>query len=400
MAWLSREKEKQFFTFINIANDDFDCWIEDPRLKLNMDRKQSILEWETEPSFPVNSWVLYWHQDWESKHNKLPRYHLHAYLQESCYWSAKKISSRFSTTNFDFGDCFQTAFEKSDKVLKGFKPDLGISLATYAGRAFSNTIQDALSQHNEIQIASELSLLKRCTGKRLGQALSTAGLPPQMQELHKAAWQSFTAFYFPQDTAARNLASLTEGDWAQIMARYEVLREREDLMEASQALLQKWLGDCVLYLRNHTAPQSVSLNAAMENSEEFIEQLGDTREEAMALLLAHELDQKQQQQQQQIAAVLQNGLSNLEPFNQQLLQLYYGEQLKQKEIAARLHSKQYKVSRQLRAARQALLKVLVTWGREELHISFDATVLNSMTVILEDWLKAQFSGERNTHVDV
>lgn len=395
MVVLKREKKKQFSTFVKIANDDFECWIEDPRLKRSLDQQQALLQWEQGDSFPLNSWVAHWHQHWESKQTRLPRHHLYAYLQEPCYWTARKISSRFSTTNFDLADCFQVAFEKSDDVLHSFNPELGTSLSTYANRAFSNAIQDALSKHNEIQIASELSLLQRCTKKRLEKALVDAGLPQTMRANHQAAWQSFKAFYFPQTTTARNLASLDQEDWAMMVAYYEVLREEQNLATASEAELQTWLGNCVFHLRRYTAPKSLSLNAEIDDSEEFIEQLGSQREETMTRLLAQEQEAARQQQQQRITAVLQAGLAKLNPSSQQLLHLYYGEQLKQTEIAAQLGNQQYQVSRQLRTARQALLKALLAWSKKELHISFDSTVLNGMTVILEDWLTIQFSGERN-----
>ncbi len=395
MVSLKREKEKQFSTFAQIANGDLDRWIEEPRLKKSMEKEQLLLQWELGKSFPVNAWVSHWHHQWKSQETERPLYHLQAYLQEPCYWAAQKISSRFNTTNFGLADCFQTAFEKSNTVLERFKPELGTSLSTYAGRAFSNAIQDALGQYNEVQISSELSLLQRCGSKRLGQALIAAGLSPEMQSLHKAAWQSFKSFYFPQATTARNLTSLAPEDWAMMLAHYEVLRSEQNLDLASEAQLHEWLVNCVLHLRRYTTPQAISLNASMEDSEEFLEQLGDTREESIALLLAQEQEADRLQQQQTITTVLVAGLSKLKPLNQQLLKLYYGEGLKQTEIAERLNSQQCTVSRQLRASRQALLKVLVTWILEELHISCETAVLNNMTVILEDWLKVQFSGERN-----
>ena len=395
MVGLKRKKEKKFSTFANIARGDLERWIEDPRLKQSMDKEQSLLQWGTDESFPVHAWVAHWHKDWKSEQTKLPRYHLHAYLQEPCYWAAKRISSRFKTTTFGLADCFQTAFEKSDIVLERFRPELGNSLSTYAGRAFLNAIQDALGQYNEVQISSELSLLHRCGIKRLEKALTSAGLLPEIQATHKAAWRSFQAFYFPQATTARNLTSLVPEDWTMMLAHYEILRLQQNLDSASEAKLQEWLTNCVLHLRRYIAPQSLSLNADMDDSEEFLEKLEDSQTESMTLLIAQEREAEQQERQQKMTAALRAGLLGLKPSNQQLLQLYYGDQLNQTEIATKLGIKQYTVSRQLSRTRQALLKVLVTWSLEELHISCDPAVLNNMTAILDDWLKAQFSGERN-----
>ncbi len=397
---LKRENEKQFSTFVNIVDDNFGSWIEDRSLKRSMDRQQSLFPKDLETSFPVNAWVTHWHQTWKQQQAKLPRYHLYAYLQEPCYWSAQKISSRFNTTSFGLADCFQAAFEKSDKVLQGFDPGLGPSLSTYAGRAFSNAIHDALANNQEVQIASELSLLQRCTRKRLGKALAVAGLSEDLQAINQAAWQSFKDFYFPKTTAAKTLDSLAPEDWVAMLAKYDLLREQQNLPKASEALLQEWLGKCVLHLRHYTAPRPISLNASMDDCGELIDTLQDGSEASMTQLMAQELEATQQKQQQKINAVLQSGLSKLNPAHQQLLQFYYGDQLTQQEIAVQLKSKQYKVSRQLRAARKALLTVLVTWIQDELHMSCKATVLNSMTANLDGWLKVQFSGEHNQHVDV
>lgn len=407
MVVLKRDVDQQFSTFVKIADDCFEGWITDPRLKRNLDLQKVMLQCDPSADFPTRFWVSFFYQIWQHslpeqrRFQELSLSHLYAYLQGPCYWSAYKLSRRFSTIQFGLGDCFQAACVKSDNVLRGFRPELGHTLSTYATQVFANAIRDALAACNEVQIASELSLLKRCTGKRLVEALEEAGLSLAMQSNYQAAWRSFQKFYFPLQIPARTLASLTEDDWSAISAQYEILRQKDlSLVAACEADLQDWLETCVLYLRRYTIPQAVSLNAGLGDSDEFVDRLSDTREQTLTLLLSQEAEQERRERQHQVAELLSNALSQLDPSIHLLLQLYYGDQMIQKDIAAQLGMQQYQVSRQLSRARQILLKVLVTWSREDLHIVCDPAVLNNMTVILDDWLKTQFSGERNRDADV
>ena len=113
----------------------------------------------------------------------------------------------------------------------------------------------------------------------------------------------------------------------------------------------------------------------------------------MGALIAEEAHTLRAQQQTQLTDVLANAVTQLDAENQQLLQLYYGDTLKQKEIAAQLNIKQYAISRKLSRIKKTLLQALATWSQETLHIAPSLDLLNQSSAALEAWLSSQYYSE-------
>ena len=65
-------------------------------------------------------------------------------------------------------------------------------------------------------------------------------------------------------------------------------------------------------------------------------------------------------------------MQGLKPEAQELLQLYYGQQLTQQAIADQMKMPQYKVSRHLGQARKKLLKALAKWSQEQWQVELTA----------------------------
>jgi DNA-directed RNA polymerase specialized sigma24 family protein len=107
-------------------------------------------------------------------------------------------------------------------------------------------------------------------------------------------------------------------------------------------------------------------------------------------LIVEEESRKREQQQAQISNVLVAAIAELEPDLQEFLQLYYGQNLTQQEIAKQLDLKQYTVSRRLTKARTLLLKTLSQWTQEILHISLSSEVIESTSIVLEEWLQGHY----------
>lgn len=389
---------EQFSTFIQFEHDRFERWIEDPRLRRSMERQQAHCNSPQETASTDVFWTLYWHQCWKKQPTGIALKHLYARLQEPCYWSAQKLSKQFSTVQFSLSDCFQAALSRIDKVLQNFKPELGITLSTYAGSAFSNAIRDALNQYHEVNICSDWSLLRRVTRKRLREALQAAGQNPTPITPEEAAWLSFKAVCFPQSCQLRRISQLTQADWQAIAHAYTQQRhQHRHLPKGSPTQLETWLLNCAQHLRRYSSPKALSLNAHIEEFEEFLGQVAG-EEHPLPDLIEREAIQIRQHRQDEMAKILNQALHKLDAPTQEILELYYREQLKQKEIAAKFGTQQYTISRQISKARQALLKDLVQWSRLELHISLDSAVLNTISAFLEDWLQLQFSGDRTQHV--
>ena len=107
-------------------------------------------------------------------------------------------------------------------------------------------------------------------------------------------------------------------------------------------------------------------------------------------MITQEEIEARQQQYQRLQQVLVKAINNLKPELQIVLQLYYGQQLNQQAIANQLSMQQYKVSRRLSQARKALIKSLIQWSQEQLHISPSTDLIKSVGNILEEWLQCYY----------
>jgi RNA polymerase sigma factor (sigma-70 family) len=142
---------------------------------------------EAKPS--ENFWSLYWHKRWLDSPESLAHLHLSAYLQEVCYWSARKAAASFGGVQYKLSDFFQLAIAQVNRVLEKFNPDRGSTLKTYASATFSSMIRDALRQQKEISISTDWALLRQLSQKRLVESLQTTGLSSETIDRYKLAWR-------------------------------------------------------------------------------------------------------------------------------------------------------------------------------------------------------------------
>ncbi len=89
--------------------------------------------------------------------------HLCAYLQETCYWAARK-SALNSSGHSSISDFFQIAIAHLSKILKAFNPEHSSHLKSYAELSFERIIRDVLRVRRETDICSDWSLLHKGKG--------------------------------------------------------------------------------------------------------------------------------------------------------------------------------------------------------------------------------------------
>jgi RNA polymerase sigma factor (sigma-70 family) len=384
-----------FSTFLQFDADRFSAWATDPQLRRSMQISQARLpQMETAENF----WVLYWYKLWQTQSENLAKAHLAAYLQEACYWAAHKTSASFSNAQYTLSDCFQLAIARLDKVLKGFNPQLGYNFKNYAGAIFSTVLKDILRQQQEVDICTNWSLLRKLSQKRLVESLQNVGLSAETVASYVLAWNCFKLIYVPDHpTGTRQLPKPDPATWEAIAALYN--QERHTQLhppgsECSPQTLEKWLIACAKAARSYLYPSFVSINAPRlgQESGEFIDNLAEFAQETfLNEIIATEEQQSQQLQQTQVKAVLAAAIAKLEPQAQKIIQLYYGQGLTQQQIAQELEIKQYTVSRRLTKSRETMLVALASWSQETLHITLTSEVLNSISTVLEEWLKVYFS---------
>ncbi len=386
-----------FSTFIQFDNDRFSTWATDNRLRRSI--KESLLKVSSANS--ENFWALYWHQIWVEQPKSLARDHLAAYLQEVCFWSSQKTITGFSSSQYTVSDCFQVAIARIDKVLKGFDRERGFNLKSYASITFSNLIRELLRQKREIDICSDWSLLRKLSQKRMTEALANAGLDQDVIESHILAWNCLKTIYVPERASStRKLPKPDRDTWIAIANLYNQERQTQlniSREQASSESIEKWMLVCVKAARSYLFPNVTSINQPKPgyDSGEIVDSLvGEVDESLLTDMIVGEETQQRGQQQTDINQFLTATLQKLSLEEQELLELYYFQGLKQAEIAKQLKTQQYSISRKLSRGRKLLLKALAQWSKDTMHISLTSDVLDNISSLLEEWLASYYGNNQ------
>ncbi|ARV59791.1 group 3/4 sigma-70 RNA polymerase sigma factor [Nostocales cyanobacterium HT-58-2] len=380
-----------FSTFVQFDLDQFSGWVTDPKLRRSM--KVCLEQSSTEES--DRFWALYWYKIWQTQSSTVALTHISAYLQEVCYWTARKLALNFSTHS-SVADYFQIAIAHLGKILKTFNPQYSSHLKSYAELAFDRIIKDELRLRRETEICSDWALLHKLSRKRLVKSLQNIGFNTQIIESYVLAWECFKELYTGDDTKIR---SLTKPDAASLEAITNLYNaERLSRLSSptpvvNQQTLEKWLLSCAKAARTFLYPKVVSADTPLKEEEDST--LLDILPAVQTSLLAEILEQEEarniRNQQAQLNQVLQQAITALDAESQKLLQVYYAQKLTQTEIAAQLEIKQYTVSRRLTSIKKSLLLTLTQWSQNTLHISPKSDVIDAINTSLEEWLTFHYS---------
>lgn len=402
--------EDIFSTFVQFANDQFGGWMTDGVLRRSIRRSllrgQQVASQQNLGQTSERFWALYWYQIWREARNAkseneqrslelLALGHLSAYLQETCYWVARPFATQGSGRPIRLSDCFQEAIATLPRLLQRYDPGQGSSLKAYAHVSFANAIRDALRQQGDTDRRTDWGLLRRTSPRRLEDALKAQGFSESTVMSYILAWRCFREYAASMDgPGTRQLMSPDRETWQAIAALYNSQRLRLDLVppETTSEQLEIWLKSAARYLRMYHHPPVLSLNLPQsEGSGEVLDKLPDP-DSLLPLdkLMAQEVLQERAARHTQMAQMLTTTLTSLDPELQDILGLYYGESLTQQEMANRLNTMQYTISRRLSRARRLLLQAIAQWGKETLHISLSPSVLEDMSIHLEEWLRSYY----------
>ena len=385
-----------FTTFLQFDSDRAIAWVTDGRLRRNILKYQAGL---SQPENSENFWVDYWYKLWSENSINLARGHLSAYLQETCYWVASKTVKNIYSAQYTLSDCFQMTIAHVDKVLKGFKPGMGFSLKNYGSAIFSSEIKELLRQQQEVDVCTNWRLLRKLTQKRLVESLQNVGMNSKIIERYVLAWKCYQALYAPtQRTGTRKLQRPEPQTWEAIAALYNSQRLTQlssSAPECSAEIIEQWMLASAKAVRAYFYPRSTSLNAPRgdgENSRELIDDLPEQQQESpISQIVTQEEQLERQTQREQITAVLLQAIEEMDKESRKIIELYYGSECNQQQIAKRLGIKQYSVSRRLTKVREALLVKLVNHCKESLHISLNSQELDYISTLMKEWLKIKFN---------
>lgn len=384
-----------FSTFIAFEDDRFQQWLTAPALRRNLQRQMAHADTVEGDRASQDFWVLYWHRLWEAEQQSAAQRfalgHLTAYLQEACYWVSHRTARQLKGIQYGVADCFQMAIATVPTLLKGYSRDQGASLATYAKLCFGNTIRDVLRQQREVTSRSDWGLLRKASQKQVKEALQAAGLGPEQVTAYRIAWMAYKTCWAGQTAATRQLAAPDTETWAAIANQYngQMASDSGSKREIVTAdILEQWLKATTKALRQFLQPDMVSLNVPkFGDGGEWQDDLPASDATPWTELMQAEAIQERQQQRAQLSERLRAAIAELSSQDRELLMLYYCQGSTQQQIADRLRIKQYSVSRRLSRVKESLLRNLVTWSRETLHISPTSPAIQQMSLVLEEWLQ-------------
>ncbi len=390
---------KLFSTFLQFDDHCFSQWASDVRLRRNM--QKSLEAYSNQPSIASpqgieNFWTLYWHRCWTNQSNHFAAGHLSAYLQEPTYWAAQQIVRQFSNIQFGISDYCQIAMTEMNSVLKGFNPDRGASLRTFASIAVPRLLKDRLRQRHEIDFCSNLGLLRRISKKKLREALEQIGLSKATIAQYQLAWTCFNTLYVC-DQPGNNVLPIGDRQmWTAITDLYH--REQRNLgmshSDCTPETIDRWLNQCATWVRSYLYPTIESLNIPKPGFASGSERQDDLSEPFQESLLAELVHQEEENTRQDERLILREAIvtaiHQLNPESQEILQLYYQQGLTQQQIIQHLQMSQATVSRRLTKSREALLRALVSWSEQRLNSAITSNQIKDLSAALEEWLGTHY----------
>jgi len=381
---------EMFSTFVGLKNDRFNKWLVDIQLRRSMLRS---LEGSPEVSKQEHFWALYWHQQWLSQSNHLAGMHIQSYLQEAFYNVSRKKAISLSNSPYGIADYFQMANAEVETILRDFNPLKSCNFKAYSMMAIKNRLRDILRQRKEADPCSNWALLRKVSKKLFVEALGNAGLSAKQTSQYRLAWTCFKQLYIqtqPGGTAL--LPEPTSQLWQAIANLYNDSRHQltMETPECAAKQIEEWLNQSVVYLRAYLFPRIKSLDTFKTDSDtRKTVYLPDPNSDSLiADIIAAEEFQERQNQISQMFGVLLTAFQALDIKSQEIIKLYYQEELTQQQMVQQLQMSQPTVSRKLVKGRESLLEALVRWS-QELNISVNPNQIKDMSIALEEWLKNQ-----------
>jgi RNA polymerase sigma factor (sigma-70 family) len=386
-----------FSSFLQFDADQFSGWVTDARLRRSI---KICCEQSTNSEKKLETdkfWAIYWHKVWQTEANSIAAAHLSAYLQEVCYWVAKKMALNFNTSQYSVSDCFQIAISRVPKILKSFNSEYSYHLKSYAELAFEGFIKDAFRLRREADICNDWALLHKVSRKRLVDGLTNAGFNSQIIESYVLAWECFQELHTTEGKKTRQLVKPDVSTLEAITNLYN-RQKVSQLSHLSPTVtsenLEKWLSSCGKAVRDFLYPKTISADTPIAGQEtgSLLDILPANAESSLlAEVIFQEEQADREKQHLKLSQILTGAVNSLDTQSQKLLEVYYLEQLTQQEIAEKLDIKQYTVSRRLSSIKRSLLLILIQWSVDELHISPTPNVLDAVSKSLDEWLNNYYS---------
>jgi RNA polymerase sigma factor (sigma-70 family) len=379
-----------FSAFALLEGDYFRKWVLEPRLRRSM---EASIANASESVKSDNVWAIYWHRQWQNQDARWAEQHLTAYLQESCYWVARTLVRRLSSTQYTTADCFQIANSEIRRVLQHFSPDRGSSLKSYASFVLTNILKDMFRQRQAADICSDWALLRKVSKKRIKDVLLNTGVVEPETAQYQFSWVCFQALYVPSETTGGQLPQVSRQFWEEVATLYNTKRLGQLVVPGNSLTgeqLESRLYKLSRWVRTYLYPDVDSLNRS-KPGQEVGEMQDDLTDPLFSQnLLDQELEREEIEQRVnqkgQLQTILIKALEELEPELQEILRLFYQQNMSQQDLASHLQLSQPTVSRRIKKAEEKLLGTLLNWRQSQLNQFPDPNELKDISIGLREWL--------------
>jgi RNA polymerase sigma factor (sigma-70 family) len=379
-----------FTTMLDFGQLTFARWVTEIRLSRNM---QGLIAKNQLPTDNKITVVRYWVADWQQRANNLSRWHLIAYLQESCYWTAVKVLERINwgsqMETVRLPEIFQMAISESDIVLKKYKLALGNDLATYASQVFKHKICEHLYKRKHFRTSSNWALLRYVSKEMLQNALRYQGLSESTIQKHLLVWLGFQLLYAPiQPKGAHTLPPPDPQTWQAILDYFQ--REKLSMNPLPETptikQLEQWLNNCAEAVRQFQ-PRQVSIEALANQYERSAEEM---LTDSQLPPLDFAIEREEQQLKAAINQVLIHAVQQLQAPQRQLMDLRFCEDFSQVQLAVSFNTTQATISRRIAECRSTLIRGITTWATQTLNQTLDANLYKAVGIAIDQWLKENY----------
>jgi RNA polymerase sigma factor (sigma-70 family) len=310
------------------------------------------------------------------------------------------MTQRLNNSQYTLADYFQIAHIEIPRVWKGFAPDRGSNLKSYAKLVLTNALKDLLRQRQAADVCSNWSLLRKVSKKRIGEVLLQRGITEPEASQYQLAWFCFKTLYTPSDSQGERLPEPKDSLWTEIVELYNSQRQQHltppgATLTATQIATR--LTKLSEWTRAYLYPTLDSLNRSKTDEAGGGEVQDDLTDSSSESLLDIEIEreeiERRTSQQSQLQTILTQALANLSPELREVLQLFYRDGLSQQELSERLQTSQPTVSRRLKKAEEELLAALLTWIESQMNKFPDPNELKIISTNLKEWLSSHLGSE-------
>jgi RNA polymerase sigma factor (sigma-70 family) len=250
------------------------------------------------------------------------RHHLSAYLDEVCYWQALKIYDQLQQYNYNLekNEIFLIARAVAAHPEKFNKYDPSkASLKTFAGKVIHGKVLDQLRKGREKEKYSPTGLLRNITRTELKNSLSQAISHSSEIERCLLAWQCFNEIYVPTRQQGNRTLEPPSNEQLEDIAQ---LYERRSSATITSNRIEELLDTCVQAIRQASLITIESLDVIDIEKHWENTTKNHTTDEGEYLEL-----------HQQIQEVLVNKFLSFPDNFQKMLELKFGLNITQQEVA-------------------------------------------------------------------